>query len=124
MSARIKWWLLLGGLVLAGILLAVLLPVPSARNLLDRIRAAEREASRRVEETKSESAALKAAGARTSIEAMKHTKKANKARAAADKIAADRNKLIVRISERTTDAERARRFRERHGMSDPRDSDS
>lgn len=116
LSGRLKWILLAAGVAVSGVLLLVFLPSRRARSLLDQVRASERKAAKRVQETLADDAALRAAHAKSKGESLVHLAAANRARSKANAIAEERAALLRRVSGRMPDAERAARFNSRHGL--------
>ncbi len=116
-------WLLWGGLLLGLALLLIWARGPLggfADSILDRVKLREREAAKRLEETKRRDAEAAHRQSKTNAEAAVAKVKADVAANKAREIEVERKVLAESLAERITNEERARRFRERHGLSDPR----
>ena len=120
-------WLFWGGLLLGAIILLIWARGPLqiyASAILDRLKIREREAAKRLEDTKRQDAEAAHRQSKTNAEAAVAKANADRVAKKAQDIEWERRTLAKDLAERITNEERARRFRKRHGLSDPRDPSS
>ncbi len=120
--SRLRWigWAVL--LLVLGVLLAWARgPLrASARAILDRVKLRERESARRLEDTKRKDAEAAARMAKSEVRGRKAKRRADVHAQKAQAIEKERRELAERLAEEIEDEERAARFRNRHGLRDPR----
>lgn len=119
--SRLRWIGWAVGLILVVILLIWAQgPLRSlAAGLIGRVKLREREAAERLEETKRKDAITAIRQAKSSADASAAMLRANKAFVKATEIEKERKELAAELERKIDDEERARKFRERHGLSDP-----